>query len=528
MPHYLAFTIGPIGRTFSRVRYTRELWAASYTFSYLTRQLLQKIATRYPDWKFVVPAVTPGLSELWQEKRDAIFNKTGAGIVPDRFIVQVPQKGLKMALDQLSDGVLEKFSQNVSHFSSEKTLQEFKSYFQLYSMEIEIDEGENVILEIMKYLDTLELQRNFQLTETATLATFFGEVNGTFLSKDGFGKRKRFPTLLQIATKEFANVELIKKHSEKDHDENWLIENIDKKEEDQDKWLVKALTDLEKKRSEDTPQLPLPFLPCYKYVAIVQADGDNVGKVVATLNSLTDYQDFSAKLFKFSKEAIELIDQAGGLNVYAGGDDLLFFAPVRYQQKTILDLLVKLDESFKRHLVSYTAQKPSLSFGVSVAYYKSPLYESLEEAGNRLFGVAKKFPDPENPTKNALALYIEKNSGQGIELSSRLTATSLGTLRTMLNASTQPDQVDLSGIAYDLRQKKTALLATDKDETAIDAFFENNFDEAIHKAEGKAYLEQVKALLNVSIHETDTLENAIEQTFSLLRIYQFFTSTELK
>ena len=41
--YYTALTIGPIYKTLANARHTRELWAGSYTFSYLMKQILRKI-----------------------------------------------------------------------------------------------------------------------------------------------------------------------------------------------------------------------------------------------------------------------------------------------------------------------------------------------------------------------------------------------------------------------------------------------------------------------------------------------------
>ena len=55
-------------------------------------------------------------------------------------------------------------------------------------------------------------------------------------------------------------------------------------------------------------------------------------------------QAISKALVKYGIEATKIIDEFGGLPIYAGGDDLLFIAPVVGKDGTnIFDLLVKIE-----------------------------------------------------------------------------------------------------------------------------------------------------------------------------------------
>lgn len=147
----------------------------------------------------------------------------------------------------------------------------------------------------------------------------------------------------------------------------------------------------------------------HDYVCIVQTDGDNVGSYV-TSPSLSPGQlkSVSSALLSFGIDAKNAIEEFGGMPVYAGGDDLLFIAPVigRDGKTTIFDLLANLDDvafaGVKGHIPN-----ASLSFGVAITYYKYPLYEALAMASNLLFAVAKNVPD-----KHAVAWTFQKHSGE--------------------------------------------------------------------------------------------------------------------
>ena len=154
----------------------------------------------------------------------------------------------------------------------------------------------------------------------------------------------------------------------------------------------------------------------HDYVCIVQADGDNVGSYVTSpaLKS-GKLKDVSSALLEFGIKAKTAIEEFGGTPVYAGGDDLLFIAPVigRDGKTTIFDLLENLDDAafagVKSLIPGVKDHTPgaSLSFGVAITYYKYPLYEALEMARNLLFGVAKKVSD-----KHAVAWTFQKHSGE--------------------------------------------------------------------------------------------------------------------
>ena len=134
-------------------------------------------------------------------------------------------------------------------------------------------------------------------------------------------------------------------------------------------------------------------------MAIVHADGDNIGKVIETLKTHDEFKKFSSNLSSYSQQAVEIVEKYGGMPIYAGGDDLLFFAPVVNKENHIIDLLLDLDQLFNRLFVDFkTSPAPSLSFGVSISYYKYPLFEALEVSRELLFGNAK------TGSKNNIAL----------------------------------------------------------------------------------------------------------------------------
>ena len=141
----------------------------------------------------------------------------------------------------------------------------------------------------------------------------------------------------------------------------------------------------------------------HKYFCIVLADGDNVGKTVSHPKlSGVQLKKISEGLMYFGDEATKLIKDYGGLPIYAGGDDLLFIAPVKGVDGTnIFEFLNKVEKVAFKDVQKAIKDcelndknglliEASLSFGISITYYKYPLYEALESARNLLFDVAKR------------------------------------------------------------------------------------------------------------------------------------------
>lgn len=533
--NYLAFTIGPIYQTMAGARYTRELWASSYLFSYLVKQITGRMLQkqRIPG-NFIIPAILEGQMPTY-----------GAGIFPDRFIFQT------QALDQLPE--LEKILEEVFVALATQmqrtagitgpVLPYLKNYFKLYALEIPLDPAtQNVILTIMPYLDSLELQHNFSSTDEPFLRQLFDRVTKSFLVQDGFGEPQHsFETILEVATRDFSQAglrpyERLKerrmgfqyKKAEANQTINFSqileAEELDESELASDETgLISYLT--ANFRATLIPKPAKIFRPAHKYIAVVQADGDNVGKVIALLEP-ADYAKFSAKLSEFALKAVEMVVAFGGMNIYAGGDDLLFFAPLLYQQETLFDLLGRLDtlftETFRDFPVAEDEPHPTLSFGVSVTYYKFPLYEAREAAAHQLFGVAKRATG-----KNTIALRVQKHSGQPFGGAFRIKSPSFEKLIALLQFASEEDSLLLSSVVHKLNENRTLLQLIGHDASALQAFFDNNFNEDVHTNHANVFLTAVISLLSACFVEHANSASAMDAAYALLRTHRFLTSTEL-
>lgn len=147
----------------------------------------------------------------------------------------------------------------------------------------------------------------------------------------------------------------------------------------------------------------------FKYYAVIVADGDKMGAKIKdeTTDDPKKIKDLSEKLYKFFTEDKDIHTitnhEFGGELIYAGGDDILAFLPIKFEDKTFLDYINVLDDRFKKIVGSDV----SLSFGVNIAYYKYPLRNAI----NNSFDLLHKAKEDKN-ISNRISLKITKHSGQ--------------------------------------------------------------------------------------------------------------------
>lgn len=369
---YSAINIGPIIKTLGMARKPRELWAASYMFSYLMKCIIEAL----PKEKIISPAIF---------RKD---EKKGVGLYPDRVFI----KDYSVSYQDTITPMVYQVANNLNIDAQ---------YFNVMTVSGEYDQDSDAIKDLNTKLNNLEL---FNMGCDGALSDKVRKQikNAKPLFLDALGEKK-----LQVdSLGEIAAVELQKMTME----------------EDWNRFVFSIRSDDQEIAKKAYSYLPKEKLKSYhKYICIVQADGDNMGKAVSH-SKLPDgkVKEISNALLKFGEKAKVAIEEFGGFPIYAGGDDLLFIAPVVGKDYTnIFQLLKKLDnESFgevKKIVDECKLQTEddekndihaSLSFGVSITYYKYPLYEALESARSLLFDNAKKVFG-----KNAIALNLRKHSG---------------------------------------------------------------------------------------------------------------------
>jgi len=478
---YIALTIGPIYKTLQNAKSTREIWGASYFFSYVMKKIIEKLIDRgINEEEFITPFVD----------KEKLNLKNGVGLFHDRMIFK-SDKLNKENFEKLVNEVLKNIEKNSNNYLNYEFL---KNYLQIHIIELD-KKFKNPILDISPYLDSAELMFQAQLNSENRLLQFIKDrLRGSFLAQDAYGKNKiSFPSLPKIALNSFV----------KEIDENV----------DEQKFMDNLITKYSKE-----------IKPYNKYIAIVQADGDNMGAILEKIgDKKEELKNFSKALFEFCENATQDVENFNGKMIYAGGDDLLFFAPIANDKKTIFELLDEISNDFNKKIENIVSdlkleKKPSISFGLSITYYKFPLQEARDNAVNLLFNKAK------NEPKNQIAYQVIKHSGQTFE--SIINKDNL--FNDFLNVIKFDDTNDanfLHSIYTKIDKYKIVLnsmINICENEECIkkklEAFFKNNFNEQEHKKYDKFFKDLINFITKVYSSNKD---EKFEFIYSTLRLKKF-------
>ena len=523
---YIGITIGPIYKTLSMARKTREMWGASYIFSYLMRTIIEHLVDEKkgniePDC-IIIPS-----SHFIKEKK----YHHGAGLYPDRLIFR-SQNGDFEKVKKIVSEVLSNLGQSIgTHIKKdiEQVKNYIANYFQVYFLEKEIEGGKNPVIELSPYLDTLELQQKFiPEDDSRCLAEFLDKVNHSFMFNDAF----KHPDTAEMHMERFKSIIEISAAELKKIDENRFNKIIneyndrEKKGIDDDEGFI--ITELKKIPGIKEKKL---FKTCHKYIAIVQADGDRIGDALKQIGNDEDkLKNFSEKLTQFAHNAAGKIAKYGGTPVYVGGDDLLFFAPVingesllfeeeNRKISTVFSLIDALDSKFKKIF-----KDASLSFGLSISYYKFPLNEALEQARDLLLKQAKHCTDEKgNEIKNALAFRVLKHSGAAFGATFNKDSEIYKGFRKLLATFLSGDEKYLNSVIHTLQLHRGIFKHIGQDKKRVENFLENSFDEEIHE-DYKPFLENTANLIFTVYSESQPGENEerkFARIYAILRTMHF-------
>lgn len=517
--HFLAITIGPIYDTLRQARKTRELWGASYLFSVLMREIIKALPTQ---WELLAPVMDTGKAQ------------NGAGIYPDRCFIRTPAKPTKGEVDAIIDSAMASVGSLLGVPGNQ-----VRGYFRVFAARMEADSSdkESLILHLNRLLDSLELQPFIPpnnapaLTELIDLAIKElqddGGGNDAFVQ---FSGQRRLPSLNEVAFQELKDLEAYKKHIEEPTNESVLKYQRDKKER-------KPKTPQERKQEaldEDSRiqafknSNDVPFKFRHKYVCFVKADGDNVGKTIGAIgNHFHLVKEFSKELGNFSQKAVNAIAQFGGLPIYAGGDDLLFIAPVQNKEKKhVFELIQDLDLLFPGATLQELGKQadpsfgslPALSYGMSVSYFKYPMFESLDAMNDLLFVDAKGFDG-----KNALAFRVLKHSGQAFGVTFGKGGEIFRILLSLIKLCRSQEASFLTSVMHRL-QALQPLLEEAVDSKTTTYFFKYHFNEPAHaRSDTDRYLSEVRKLAEAVSKEGLPVAKTL---FPLLRFLQFLNQDD--
>ncbi|KGN75944.1 CRISPR-associated protein Csm1 [Porphyromonas gulae] len=547
---YTAITIGPIGKTLAKARSVKSFWTASYLFSWIMRELLEKL----PEKNFEVLSPHRAGKDVLGE----ISKKVG--LFPDRLFAkgELEEKELKRIKREIFGELGEKFknafqdekddiARKIDAESDQKwkrELEEIKSrysnaalkgeeyiseylenYLSISCITVELNSDCNILEQLNKYLDTQELfNKASSHTDEDYMELFIEAPNNPFLK--AYSQERAFPSTSEIAVSGWEQNPL--------KDENGEV------------------------KYSDLKSIKEGFRNCYKYLAVIKADGDRFGSYISELKDVVNMKTFAESFFDFSVNvAKDLMDTAVTKEktkvtpVYIGGDDLFLFAPVLEgdTEKDVFNLIEKIDTSFRGFQEKLNATFPdiaknsdtklSMSYGVSIFYYKSPMSEAIDIADSML-RKAKEEKEEKEKKKDAVAISIQKHSGQKIEFllpckhstDKCKQETGLYKKATELIRAFKEDDSMLNSLIYWIEEMYEILFTEEVTQSRerINAVFDNFFDEEIHK-ENEVFFGLLKGFILSMHHSEDApceLSDKKKLLHGILRYCQFVTAKKEK
>lgn len=540
---YTAITIGPIGKTLAKARSVKSFWTASYLFSWIMRKLLEKL----PKENFEILSPYRAGKDVLGE----ISKKVG--LFPDRLFAkgELEEKEFKRIKREIFGELAEKFK---NAFQDEKDdiarkidtesdpkrkreLEEIKSrysnaaskgedirkylenYLSISCITVELSSDCSILEQLNKYLDTQELfNKASTQTEEDYMEMFIEAPNNPFLK--AYSQDRAFPSTSEIAVSGW--------EQNPPKDANGEV--------DYSKLTSKA-----------------GFRNCYKYLAVIKADGDGFGTYIKELKvdeekeikengeKENELSRFTKSFFEFSVEvANELIQKTKAIPVYIGGDDLFLFAPVLEGnvEKDVFNLIKEIDDLFIQKEIG---EGLSMSYGVSIFYYKSPMSEAIDIADSMLRKAKEEKEEKEKEKKkDTVAISIQKHSGQKIEFllpckhstDKCKQETGLYKKATELIRAFKEDDSTLNSLIYWIEDMYETIFTDEVTlyQERINAVFDNFFDEEIHK-ENEVFFDLLKKFIH-SMHRSEDaprkLSDKKELLHGILRYCQFVTAKKEK
>ncbi len=559
---YTALTIGPIYNTINRARKTRELWGASYLFSRVIMQrIIEKLNQSGNGNQIILPQITPP------------GQKSKTGLYPDRLYMEGDQKGsLEKIIDKIK-GELETEFKNAGCSNARNFID---NYFYFNIVVTDVDGTDELMDTLFKYIAQTELHLPALPEDDLCIEKLLLNIYQTNFFEETFCKGYSYPSLIEIATRKMVENGISENDFKKLEEAGKKIKEERKKK--QGKITNKQDYDEDEIKEDDIiigisndDKLKEHFKQPHKYIAIVQSDGDNVGTLlgeILKLNNKNLIKKFSNALAEFAKEAAISVEYYGGEAVYAGGDDLLFFAPVLTYNGNIFSLIDNIDDIFRKKVLENSTlkgiieqmskdnndedkkqqekiiPKPSMSYGLAITYYKFPLNEAREmayemlrkakEAGKNRIGyhwqkhsghhftdiIEKDVCTNDNKKNNE-----QKNNQSGNNKPQKTLSFYCLFLDVLKKVNTNNAGNIFSSFIHNLEQHRAIIRPIINDDNKLENYFINFYDESIHKTnEAKKIKNDIKNLL-LKAYATSGNEpdKAITAVYNVLRFAKFLT-----
>lgn len=511
---YLGLTIGPIYEVMNNSRKTREMWFGSFFFSLFIKKIYQKLKEDNGIC-FIIPY------------HETELPKTRAGLFNDAIICTSDYEAgtLYKSAEKIIAGIFIEFVEIINSlittagaeyktickdknelYSKADVERLLKEYIQIGFVVIpssKIKDGENCVPEMEEYINAIDNGRIVVTGLKKDTCDRCKALEAVIINKVKDGKLEQKQKLCPLCfLKLRANMcrEILKETNIKNNHFKYPstgeISAIDLGKENLNKYLKDEDEDDEIDFTDKNLHGIIggkdKIKPFHKYLAIVKADGDNLSKIIAASGSNStgiNNNQLSQRLFEFSSAVESITKDYNGELVYAGGDDILAFIPLAFrignELKTVIDYAEELSKKYDEIInigiegneESGTIKKSSLSFGISVFYYKYPLSIALNTADELLNSYAK-----QTENKNSIAIRLTQHSGQATQLLFSFKEDELEQFNTLLKDILLEKAVLPHGLLQKLG-KYTPLFINALSDKHIDNIFDNIFKDEGQKME---------------------------------------------
>jgi|GEM_PF-5677500 len=253
------------------------------------------------------------------------------------------------------------------------------------------------------------------------------------------------------------------------------------------------------------------------YYAVVTADGDQLGKKIRAIatEDPSKMRELSYNLYRFFMEEEGVYGLTHhtfkGELIYAGGDDVLAFLPVKVGEQSCFDYVRQLQKRFE----TYMGEESSLSFGIKIVSYKYPLRNAIMRAFE-LLGEAKALDG-----SNKIAIEVTKRSGQTMHTIHTLSHERYRYYEKLVKLLVLQKKIAIPhALHHTLSRYKDVIVAlyqTPHEGASLDALFATIFNDERSEAVQNG-LEAVKSYIEYVAPQTP---QAFNQLFSDLSIIKF-------
>lgn len=234
--------------------------------------------------------------------------------------------------------------------------------------------------------------------------------------------------------------------------------------------LEKALSDYEKKTDKEskdifdklkaleaaieTAGLSKKNAKASPYMAIIAADGDKMGELLTTMETLEQHRNISSTLAQFATNVPDIVAKFDGHCIYAGGDDVLSLVPLNTVIECSKELATKFYQTMSQVEDIDPDKIPTLSVGIGISHLMTPMGKQLDLA-RKAEQLAKSNEKPEGERKNSLAIIIQPRSGAEINFRERWDNDAYELIEQWIKTHTK--SLLPRKAAYDLREESFSL-----------------------------------------------------------------------